>query len=246
MTRLLLALVASLTLISTSAQAALVAHFRLDGDAADATGNGNDGVVNGAVPTANRAGAAGRALRFDGSDDFVAADASGLPTADRTIAFWFYADTVANHPVLLGYGGGACGSSIFIGINATKSMYNDTLFVSSHCDANNLLFPYASPPVQQWIHLAVTVDPTGTKMYLDGSLVASNSVYITDTNVVGKALAIGVDVSPSGDAPYTDVTVGYFAGAIDDVRIYDKALSAKAIARLARKRGGISDSSPNR
>ena len=70
-------------------------------------------------------------------------------------------------------------------------------------------------------------------MYVNGVEVASNSNYITNTNVVGRDLSIGVATSPSGFAPYTDVNVGYFDGSIDDVRIYNRALSQSEISQLA-------------
>ena len=43
---------------------------------------------------------------------------------------------------------------------------------------------------------------------------------------------MGVAVSPVGQAPYTDVNVGYFHGRIDDVRIYDRSLSCEEIQEL--------------
>ena len=70
-------------------------------------------------------------------------------------------------------------------------------------------------------------------MYLDGVLVASNTHSISNTSVSGTDLAIGVDVSPSGGSPYTDSNIGYFQGSIDEVRIYDTALSVDQIGALA-------------
>jgi hypothetical protein len=112
-------------------------------------------------------------------------------------------------------------------------MYNNSFYITAHCNVNNLIEPYTTAPIGTWIHFAMSTEAGGTKMYLDGELVASNSTYIINTNVAGKALAIGVDVSPSGTAPHTDVNIGYFAGAIDDVRIYNTALSADDIRLIA-------------
>jgi len=218
--------------------AGLVAHFPLDGTAADATGNGHDGTVFGAVPAQDRFGNACSAYAFDGVDDFIEAIADGLPTAERTVALWFNAESVAQ-PVLISYGGGSCGTSWFMGINAAPALYQDSLYVTAHCDAHTLAYGYATgpepfgEPVGRWIHWAAVTDQDGTRLYLDGVEVASNTDAIVDTDVVGRELSLGVATSPGGFAPYTDSNVGHFQGRLDDVRIYDRALSAAEIDTLA-------------
>src|SRR5690242_4788096 len=85
-------------------------------------------------------------------------------------------------------------------------------------------------PSGDWHSFAITTDNSGTDMYVDGALVASNANFISNTTVAGTDLAIGVDVSPGGIAPYTDGNVGYTSGKIDDVCIYNTALTAREIA----------------
>jgi len=211
----------------------LVAHFPLDGTAEDATGNGHDGTVFGAVPAQDRFGNACSAYAFDGVDDFIEAIANGLPTGERTVALWFNAESVAQ-PVLISYGGGVCGTSWFMAINGVSlATYQDSLYLTGHCNAHTLPYGYSTEPTGRWIHWAAVTDRDGTRLYLDGVEVASNADAIIDTDVVGKELSLGVATSPSGFAPYTDVNVGYFQGRLDDVRIYDRALSVAEIATLA-------------
>jgi len=221
------------SLLAANASAGLVTHYAFDGNATDSSGYGNDGTVHGATLTTDRFGMVDKAYAFDGISDYISASADPLPSADRTVAFWFQANDVANHPVMLGYGGSSCGTSFFVGLNAVPSIYNDSYYTSSHCDQNNLISNYTAAPVGAWIHFAVTTEATGTKMYLNGSLVASNATYINNTYVSGKDLAIGVATSPAGAAPYTDGNIGYFSGSLDDVRIYDTALSAQDIRQIA-------------
>ncbi len=66
-------------------------------------------------------------------------------------------------------------------------------------------------------------------MYVDGSEVASNSLFINNTSVTSSDFAVGVATSPGGGAPYTDSNVGYFRGEIDEVRIYSRSLSSTEI-----------------
>lgn len=214
----------------------LVAHYPLDGSADDASGNGQNGVLQGGVaPAADRHGHSNGALQFNGVDGYVVAAADLLPAGTRTVSLWFRADALANRPVLLGYGGSSCGTSWFEGLNAAPPVYQDSYYLSSHCDVNNLIKPYEPGAVLgRWVHLVIGTSPRGTVMYVNGVKVASNATFVQQTPVQGRDLAIGVNVSPWGYAPYTDGNIGYFQGAIDDVRIYNRLLSRSEIRELYR------------
>ena len=214
--------------------AGLVAHYPLDGNGSDASGNGRNGTLMGDVaPAADRFGNATGAMRFDGDGDYIVAAADGLPTGERTTAFWFFANTVADHPFPFGYGGGQCGTSWFVAINAPAvpgQDYPNAMLLSSHCNVNNLLYHYSSPPEGSWYHWAVMTDASGSRMYLNGVLVASNNNFIASTSVNGTHLSLGIIPGGDGVAPFGE---GYLDGRLDDVRIYDRALSPTEIRELA-------------
>jgi len=217
--------------------AGLVAYYPFDGSAADASGHLRHGVVHGATLAADRFGNLQSAFSFDGIDDFIVADATGLPAAQRTVAFWFRAETDAQ-PVMVSYGGGSCGTTWFMALNGvTPSSYSSRYYLTCHCDVHTLAHAYSSPPIGRWVHWAATTDSCGTKMYLDGVLVATSPDFIADTDVAGKDLSMGVATGPGGFAPYTDVNVSYLSGALDDIRIYDRALTAIEIGSLAGQGG---------
>ena len=74
-------------------------------------------------------------------------------------------------------------------------------------------------PANTWTHLAETFDGTTLRLYVNGTQVSSMAKagsIVTSTN----ALQIG------GDSLYGQ----YFAGLIDDVRVYNNALSQSQIA----------------
>lgn len=200
----------------------LVAFFPFNGNADDESGNGNHGTVFGASLASDRFGIPGRAYRFDGVDDYILANADNLPTAERTLSLWFRADRLDNRPGLLGYGGGACGTTWFMGVNngGAARQYQ----MQGHCLANRVRAGYGPKPVGRWMHWLMTTDGTGTKLYLDGVEIFRNGTFVTNTNVTGRDLALGVWVSPGGAAPFTDGNSGYFDGRLDDVVIYDRAL----------------------
>lgn len=77
----------------------LMAYYPLNGDATDMSGNGNNGVVSGAVPTANRFGLPHSAMWFDGINDkiTIASSVSLHPLHQMTIAFWMRMDSMQNN-----------------------------------------------------------------------------------------------------------------------------------------------------
>ena len=223
----------------------LVTYYPFNGNANDEGENGNDGTVYGATLVKDRFGRDNSAYSFDGIDDYIKASANNLPTRERTVSLWFFARNNGRF-VQLGYGGGLCGTSWFMGIN----LGGDPQFqMSSHCNVNEIRYYYTQPPVGNWYHFVVSTDRNGTKIYIDGVEKASNGHFVTNTNIVNsdeskleriatsssfKDLSIGVNVSPFGIAPYTDGNVGYHDGMIDDVRIYNRALSETEIQELYR------------
>ncbi len=213
-----------------SLEEGLIVHYSFDGNANDRSGNNNHGTVNGAQLTIDRFGNENSAYSFNGINNFISASSDILPTAERTTTLWFKTNTVSKSPVLFSYGGGNCGSSWFIGFTVESN--NNNYYLSSHCDINTLISPDSLDSIDTWLHLVISTDTSGTKIYINGVKIASNNNFITNTDVTGKNLSIGVATSPSGFAPYTDINVGYFDGSIDDVRVYDRALSESEIQEL--------------
>ena len=92
----------------------------------------------------------------------------------------------------------------------------------------------ASIPPQDlnaWVHLAGTYDGTTWRLYRDGQLVASSTASI---GAISMSQA-GIYKPTWGIGAATSFPVGgmrYFDGAIDDVRIYNTAISSSAISSL--------------
>jgi len=211
----------------------VVAYYPFSGNADDMGIYSHDGVVHGAVLTTDRHGNPNSAYYFDGGGDYISASATGLPTGERTVALWFNAVTLTTRPNLVGYGGGGYvggGTSWLMGINHWGHLAMD---MTCHWGTNTIEYYYgATPPVEAWYYYAITTDPTGTKLYVNGDLKASNTKFVNNTIVTGKNLAIGVAVSTVGVAPYQDGNTGYFRGVIDEVGIWNRALSQAEIQQL--------------
>jgi hypothetical protein len=79
----------------------------------------------------------------------------------------------------------------------------------------------------------VTNDINGKNIFLDGKLIASDKIFINNTvNSNNTHFAIGVNVSAEGVAPYTDVNSYWTKGHLDDIAIYNRALTQQEITAL--------------
>lgn len=96
----------------------------------------------------------------------------------------------------------------------------------------------AGAPLQEnfWHHVALTFGPEGMRLYLDGQLAASNG-YTGGLGTTSRGsgneepIALGASTGFSNAHSVAPLS-NYFAGALDEVRIYDRALSASEIGGL--------------
>jgi concanavalin A-like lectin/glucanase superfamily protein len=85
-------------------------------------------------------------------------------------------------------------------------------------------------PVQQWMHYAATFDGTELSIYVNGAGVSGHKLNArADLVVEPKPVTIGAGMNFAGDEVNE-----HFQGVIDEVRIYNRALSAAEISALAR------------
>ena len=213
-----------LVLTVGSANADLVAHWKFDGDATDSVGV-NDGAIYGAQFTD---GVLGDALVFDGQDDYVSGSTSPFDFANTTftVSAWFKkSDT--EHGIIVSEGGR--GSGWFLSSAPTGQIFVN-LKKSNSYDAYvaRTTETYAG---DQWHHVAavITTDTSGSSgnnadIYVDGNLVGVTHERIGAYGVSTTGWTIG-----TREAGYDT----FFKGIIDDVRVYDEALSAEAIGALA-------------
>jgi len=188
--------------------------------AADSSGNGNDGTLNGPVEWTTE-GKIGGAMAFTGPYNYVLVpDAPSLnPTDQITIAAWINPSWTGNNRIMQKSSGGGDNQYRLL-----KEWGDNTKF---HLPGVGELFIENEgilPPLGEWTHLAATYDGSSMKLYFDGIVVAemeaSGEMTISD-----GTLCIGTkhETAPAGDE---------YNGIMDDVRIYNRALSASEIMVL--------------
>lgn len=176
----------------------------------DNSGSGNNGIANG--PTLTTAGRYGNALIFDGINDLVTVnDSASLDLSTGfTMEAWFK-PLVIKRSSLLFKEQATTGSvyNLYGYEDADKavSAFNDG--VSEH-----FVSTYNPMPINKWTHLASTYDGVTLRMYRNGNNVFSRKVTGTVKQSNG-VLQIG------GNKVWGE----YFNGHLDDVRIYNRALT---------------------
>jgi hypothetical protein len=216
-------------LVSGQAPAStIVGNYTFDnGNALDSSGYGNHGAIFGGVPIEDRFGRPKSALYFN-SLTYVWGKADEFPTDERTVAFWFKPDIWEFQPgrdrgcMMVGYGGGdTCGTSFLMNLNNPGNPANNSYEIQSHCDINYVFYsdPAMTGSPSTWQYWVVTTEyGVGTKIYIDGKLVKTDSsLFITKTSVEGKKFFIGQGVDPSGMFPFGGGITPGFKGGIDDM-----------------------------
>ncbi|HET9674929.1 MAG TPA: LamG-like jellyroll fold domain-containing protein [Gaiellaceae bacterium] len=176
----------------------------------DASGNGNAGAISGAAWSTQ--GKYGSALSFDGVNDLVTVpDANSLDfTSSLTIEAWvFPTDTSSWHTVVLKEQPGQLVYALYAS--------TDTPGPGGHVFVNGDTWARgpSALPLNTWTHLAVTYDGSTIRLYIGGALAASLG------SVVGSMPNSTLPLDIGGNNVWGE----WFAGRIDEVRIYNRALS---------------------
>ncbi len=216
----------------------LVGYWPFNGNANDESGNGNDGVVNGATLTSDRFGNSGKAYGFTGTytnTETITGDCTNFPSGNssRSISIWYFANNVSTAAQqVLGYGGGNCGESFIMNFN-NYDVPSGSYEIQGHCIAFRNYASTPTPYNNTWHNLILTYDGSIFRFYNNGILV--NTSAPTSINIVtsSKIFCFGKEVFTNGLSPYTDPSWPGFNGSLDDVRIYNRALTQSEVTYLA-------------
>jgi hypothetical protein len=192
----------------------LVAYYPFNGNANDASGNGNNGIVSGATLTEDRYGVSNQAYNFDGASSYIGfANPPITQTDNWSIIAWINPASFDQTGIAvgMGYDDGSAGDGYSLGINM-----NQLYAVFGGTEDINPGFTF--PSVNQWYQIVMLRNSGTTAFYVNGVAMFYN---LTDTPQTPTAFRIG-----------SNTGIRFFNGAIDDVRIYNRALSPTEVAQL--------------
>ena len=194
----------------------LVAYYPFNGNANDDSGNGNHGEVKGATLTEDRFGIADSSYELV-ADDVITVSNPFDGMQSFTKSLWFRVDNIADHWGLLQ--SSACGIKIYR--NSFAVYFNDSRTNSSYSPKHRYYADFKQDQIKTWNHLILSAkNDDEFSMYLNGIKLE-----------VGEKNSSGVEAW--GNNP---LLIGYMRGgsprSLDDIRIYNRALSEAEVAEL--------------
>lgn len=236
--------------IQSDLNCSLVAHYNFDGNARDTSGNNNHGIPTGFFDySKDRFGDCGQAIHLNGfyQKGWVRVPSSNSlkfnANKQMTLALWVELDELAGMTGLgsLGLNGfhmlvakGGDGLStpngFYYGLNSIGSNLN----IGGQNSGPVINLGLSHPPIhpnytsKAWKHIAIVATPDSMRLYLDGTLIhkAASNTNFTDADT--KDLLFGIMDGKNGATPFWYP----LKGSLDDLRLYNRALSPAEINAL--------------
>ena len=220
--------------LAPNLQNGLVGYWPFCGNANDESGNGNNGVVNGATLAEDRFGNVGSAYSFDGVDDYVTVEGNSqfefMLSSSYTVNYWVNLNTIQGTQAFIGQGDGdgqyqnRFWRSYLIQdqiVNHIRGNQSDPL------DTRNMGSSIAD---NSWFMVSMVRDYSNTlKLYANGLLVDSDQdiTGIANSFNLQRPIYIGAFFNAVSNQP-----MQYCNGIIDDITIYNRALTPEEITQL--------------
>lgn len=190
----------------------LVAYWSLDETVEDLSGNGNNGEINGDPVWVE--GKAGKALEFDGVDDFVfVEDSDSLDVVDTlTLEAWIKPAAIpASAERKLVYK-----TDAYL-IKVKNSKLSADVHVNGWIGS---LYDTQATPLDEWYHLAVVYDGNAEILYINAVEVDRKERAGSISTTSGH-LGIGAIQKQFNSNPYD-----FFTGVIDEIKIFSRSMDA--------------------
>lgn len=214
----------------------LVAHWPMDGNAEDISGNNHHGTIFGGVtPTEDHKGRANGACLFNGTDAAihltegttnVEASMLGLPQDAISISAWVKVEAFTAWGGLFSF----IQDNFDFEYGVTLALHEDpsqrkfVFGIAGGGKGITFLPAQNSYTTNQWYFLTGTYDGATMKLYVDGKLSAESNAQSGD---------IAYSPSRGRIGKYEDDNENFFfQGAIGDLRIYNRSLSAEEVLAL--------------
>ena len=210
-----------MTPVSTTVADGLVAHFNFAGNTNDASSNANHGTPSATTYVVDRFCQPGNAIQMNQGASLVCTQKSYTAPSALSYSVWVKStSTVGGH--LIGFNNGRCTHQ---GLwDRVLGVQPGSVYFYTYPGAELRTFVPANVLDGAWHHLAVTFDAQGTRIYVDGTLAKHEPTQNRGENFTGYFRVGGLSPNDLNNT---------LTGDFDDVRIYDRVLSADEVKYLA-------------
>ncbi|MCF7805303.1 MAG: FG-GAP-like repeat-containing protein [Candidatus Marinimicrobia bacterium] len=193
-----------------------IGYYPFNGNAEDASGNDNDGDVNGPVLTTDRFGNNDSAYWFDGNNDYiVTTDGNGIlnePLNKITVSAWIHPESYNT-----GYIYRSTSQDGIFHLNTRDTGLIECVFALSNGEKS----VSSNFSLNKWYHVVGQWDGNKLSLYVNGEIVdSSTAIGALSTQSVGNSIGANSDGSLS------------FHGKIDEVRLFDRVLTTNELNEL--------------
>jgi hypothetical protein len=207
----------------------LVAYYPFNGNAKDESGNGNDGSVEGAILVEDRYSESNRSYSFDGKDDLIELPASDSINTLRDFSVSIWVNAEESQP-------GISADAIGLITRWDTSKVRASSFgvwIKGSDQVGVCVWPNgnwartASLKKQIWQHVVCSYsqDPSKASLYVNGDKKQKLDSTTYSLRPSDISILLGAD---NYGGPYWR----FFTGELDDIRIYNRALSEAEVKEL--------------
>ena len=223
------------TLFSVNAQVpnyiptnGLVGWYPFNGNANDESGNGRNGTINGPTISSDRIGKSNSVYDFDGTNDFISVSNTPFNNSPFTISAWIYVRDVNNsfNPI--------------VGLGDFSSDYLHKLYFSPNGNGtgkpqigtqglNDITSTSNAISINNWKHIVLVFNSysnSGIQFYVNGVLLSSNTTGGSNNPTPLNATGFNIGKHTMGNG------TNYFNGKIDELGLWNRALSSSEITDL--------------
>lgn len=221
-------------IVLADASNGLVSWWPANGNADDVWARNSGILMNGAT---FGTGMTRQAFQLDGVDDWVMVPTApnlNFGTGDFTICLWVNFASTVNEQILVEKWIQTNEPAETKGWTLTKLNNNVIRFGGVAVPGEGSIINVAPPdiPVNVWFFVAVTRSGNAYMMYWNGELIGNATMLETLNFDSDASLKIGHRGNPDDTPGSTDWRGFYLNGLVDEVRLYNRALSPKEIAGL--------------
>jgi len=213
-----------------SLKSGLIAYYPFNGNAKDESGNDFNGVVNKASLTNDRFNKTNQSYNFDVNSNIIVPLDNNRFKSDFTISIWVYLDELSktfDYPTFMR----SQNPSFYFQFVLFKSGLNEKIsfyFISNPVTAQQNVDGAVNGPFNsynKWYHVVLTNKSKVNELYIDG---LRYSVSNGASQIQGLVKETYVQFGSAGFLPFES-----FIGNLDDIRIYNRALTQEEITYLA-------------